>query len=398
MARKSTKTHPKHLISQKEVHSYLDNLFQGDIHAKRVLSISNTVTGVLRSSSLSVSAIGRGLAMASGMMDKHAIKQVDRLLSNQKLDVDACSIYWIPMIVGKQTEIFCNLDWTEFDKDKHSTLILSLQTNHGRSLPLLWKTYWKSELKDKRNDYEDEMLAILHDILVQDKSICEELKVTIVADRGFGDTLFFWYIKEKLGFDYIIRIRGNTWVSSSKGIKKKSSDWTGKDGRMKILKSPKLTLDEIEVPGFLAVRDKNMKENWCLVFSDTSKSGSTIKKRYGKRFSCEETHRDFKSLRFGMGMKWTSIKRPDRRDRVLFVATIAHTLISLLGAAGERCGLDRILKPNTSKKRLYSLFRQGMRWFELIPNMPKERLLTLMIAYEQILAESSISTCLWRVA
>ena len=31
------------------------------------------------------------------------------------------------------------MDWTEFDADDHSTLVISLQTNHGRSNSLLWK-------------------------------------------------------------------------------------------------------------------------------------------------------------------------------------------------------------------------------------------------------------------
>ncbi|MCG8557374.1 MAG: IS4 family transposase, partial [Proteobacteria bacterium] len=51
------------------------------------------------------------------------------------------------------------------------------------------------------------------------------------------------------------------------------------------------------------------------------------------------------------------------------------------------CGLDRTLKPNTSKKRTLSLFKQGCFWFEAIPNMPNQRLRTLMKAFGDVIQE-----------
>jgi hypothetical protein len=65
------------------VHGFLNNLFDGDMHAKRVLSLANATLGVIRTASLAVNTIGQGLALARGLTTKHAIKQVDRLLSNQ---------------------------------------------------------------------------------------------------------------------------------------------------------------------------------------------------------------------------------------------------------------------------------------------------------------------------
>jgi len=40
--------------------------------------------------------------------------------------------------------------------------------------------------------------------------------------------------------------------------------------------------------------------------------------------------------------------------------------------------MDRLLKSNTSKIRTHSLFRQGCMLYELIPNMPEERLIPLI--------------------
>jgi hypothetical protein len=44
------------------VHTFLSGLFDGDLHAKRVLSLANATLGVLRTASLAVHTIGLGLA------------------------------------------------------------------------------------------------------------------------------------------------------------------------------------------------------------------------------------------------------------------------------------------------------------------------------------------------
>lgn len=43
--------------------------------------------GVMTGASLAVAVIGKSLAQAHGLLTKHAVKQVDRLLSNRGIDV-----------------------------------------------------------------------------------------------------------------------------------------------------------------------------------------------------------------------------------------------------------------------------------------------------------------------
>jgi hypothetical protein len=52
---------------------------------------------------------------------------------------------------------------------------------------------------------------------------------------------------------------------------------------------------------------------------------------------------------------------------------MATTLLTLLGAAGESLGMDRMLKANTAKKRTHSLFRQGCHYYAALPMMPPAR-------------------------
>ena len=107
-----------------EVHRFLAGLFDGDLHAKRVLSLANATLGVIWTASLAVNTIGQGLALARGLVTKHAIKQVDRLLSNQGIDLDAALRHWVPYVVGPRSSINVAMDWTEFDADGQATIML----------------------------------------------------------------------------------------------------------------------------------------------------------------------------------------------------------------------------------------------------------------------------------
>ena len=104
----------------------VNTLYEGDLHAKRVLSLANATLGVLMSASLAIHAVGRGLAQAMGTLTKHGVKQVDRLLSNQGVNVWTFFAYWTPYIVGVRTEVVVALDWTSFAADEQETIVLSM--------------------------------------------------------------------------------------------------------------------------------------------------------------------------------------------------------------------------------------------------------------------------------
>ena len=131
------------------VHNFLDTLFGDDLHAKRVKSLAGATLGVIQSASLAVGLIGQGLALARGRLTKHAVKQVDRLLSNQGIDVDALLGHWVPYVVGKRDSITVAMDWTEFDADGQATIMLSLLSRHGWATLLVWLTVDKAALKNR---------------------------------------------------------------------------------------------------------------------------------------------------------------------------------------------------------------------------------------------------------
>src|SRR5664279_1189560 len=113
---------PNQTLGFHHVNRFVSGLFDGDLHVKRVLSLANATLGVVRTASLAVNTIGQGLALARGLVTKHAIKQVDRLLSNEGIDVDAALRHWVPHVVGSRTDIKVAMDWTDFDADGQTTV------------------------------------------------------------------------------------------------------------------------------------------------------------------------------------------------------------------------------------------------------------------------------------
>ena len=92
-----------------------------------------------------------------------------------------------------------------------------------------------------------------------------------------------------------------------------------------------------------------------------------------------------------MGMGSVHVKSPERRDRLWLINAFAVVLLTLLGAAGEALGYDRLLKTNTAKRRIHSLFRQGCMLYDLIPTMPEHRLRPLIERFAEMLAAQPCS-------
>lgn len=367
-----------------KIHRFVATLIANDMHAKRVQSLGDGLTGAIHAATLGVHAIGQGLAQAQGSNPKHAIKQVDRMLSNSGISVDVFFENWVPFVVAKREEVFVALDWTEFDDDDHATIALHLVTSHGRATPLMWKTVKKSELEGHRNEHEDNLLTTF--ARLRPKSL---KRATALADRGFGDQKLYAFLAD-LGLDFIIRFRGIVRVENASGEARTAADWIPPGGRAVKIANAKVTADRSPVPAVVCVQARDMAEPWCLATSRADLSASTIVRAYGKRFQIEENFRDTKNLRFGMGLKATHIGDEGRRDRLLMLAAMAQMLLTLLGMASEQVGLDRKLRANTVKRRTHSLFRQGTYWYGAIETMPRQWLMALMKAFGGLLNEQRV--------
>ena len=373
-------------FSYKGIHQVLSGLLGEDLHAKRVSSLCDATLGVLHSGSLAICAIGQGLAAARSLKPKHAVKQIDRLLSNTAINVDDILFRWVPFIIGERSSIMVAMDWTDFDADNQATIMLALMSDHGRSTPLVWLTVDKSTLKDRRNFYEHRVLVRLAELLPAETKVC------IVADRGFGDQKLYTMLTEDLCFDYVIRFRGNIAVTAATGETRTAAAWVQAGGRARVLRGAEVTADRYRVGTVVCVQDPDMKQAWCLAASSTDATAKQLTGLYGRRWGIECTLRDSKDLRFGMGLGTIRVKSPERRDRLWLINAFAVVLLTLLGAAGEALGYDRMLKTNTTKRRVHSLFRQGCMLYDLIPTMREQWLRPLMQRFSQMLHEQPLFT------
>jgi len=366
-----------------QVRPWVARLFADDLHAKRVESLANGAAGTLHAATLSIHAIGQAYAQLAGIAAKHGVKQVDRFLSNKAIVVPELAVPWCAFVLGPRKEIVLALDWTEFDDDDQATLCAYLITTHGRATPLMWQTVPKSELSDGRRTQAEHAL-----ILRLNEALPHTVDITLLADRGFGDQVLY-EILSGWGWDFVIRFRGNILVEHQ-GVQRPAKDWLLPTRRARKLRAARVTADRTPVGAVVCVWDRRMKEPWFLATSHADALATQIVRRYGRRFCIEETFRDQKDLHFGMGLRATHIHDPQRRDRLLLLAALAQALLTLLGAAAEECGLDRLLKVNTAKKRTHSLFRQGLYWYGALPTAREQWLRPLLDAFDRLVRQHAV--------
>ncbi len=229
-------------LDAESIVSVVDSAFGEELHRKQVLSVANAALGLIHGSTLGVAAMGRALAQALELEPKHAIKQVDRFLSNEEVDVIALQRKWVGFVTAERKELLVALDWTDFDADDQTTIALNLITSHGRATPLMWQTVKKSELKKRRNILEDELLERFREAIPSD------VKVTVLADRAFGDKVLYDFLANDLRFAFVIRFRGNILVGDGEAERKPAKDWLSPVGRARVIRNATVTSTDAPVP------------------------------------------------------------------------------------------------------------------------------------------------------
>jgi hypothetical protein len=335
-------------------------MFAGSkLHAKQIESVTHAIVGAMAAPTAGVASLGRSAAAMRFKDAKHGIKQVDRLLSNRRIDDLDLVRQHVAFVVGSRRQIVVTLDWTEYGLHGQNRLAINLVTRHGRATPLIWKTVPSAELKGQMSHHEVGLLRVLKAVLPPSVQ-----QVIVLADRGFGDVDLYDSIEE-LAWDFVIRFRGVIIVTAPDGRSAPASQWVPLGSRARRILKARVTGQRHEIAAFVAVKQANMKEPWLLATSLPC-DAKRIVALYGRRFTCEENFRDEKDPRFGLGSRLARVRDAARRDRLCFILAAAAALLTLLGAAGEKLGLDRRLRANTVKRRTHSLFRQGREYLRML--------------------------------
>lgn len=134
-----------------------------------------------------------------------ASKRLSRLLHNSRLDAEALARSHARALAARlptAVAVRLALDWTT--EDSQHLLVASLRVG-GRAVPVFWRAYEGSELKERMSRYEREFVRLLFDDLLAG---VERRRLILTADRWFADVDLLDLLDE-LGVSYVIRTKSS---------------------------------------------------------------------------------------------------------------------------------------------------------------------------------------------
>ena len=135
---------PSERTGPENTHAFVAELLGEDVHMTRVMSLANGVVGVLHAAALGIHAIGRGLADALDLDSKHAVKQVDRLLSNTGIKIWDWFAQWVTFVRDEEQPVATGCS------PPHEFVVVSDKQPHSATLTLTGK---KSEMRKHRQTF-----------------------------------------------------------------------------------------------------------------------------------------------------------------------------------------------------------------------------------------------------
>lgn len=332
------------------------------MHAQRCKALSAVISGVFRSGRLGVTSIGR--AIGGLAKEKHNIKRADRLLSNERLQVECSDVYKVlseQVLTGVSSPIIL-VDWSDIDARRKFFLLRAATPVHGRSLTLYEEVHDIST-REKRATHKAFLLR-LKQILPQ------ECRPIIITDAGFRTPWFKEVVA--LGWEYIGRVRNREKVKTAEnkawiGAKSLYARATNvpkffqevlltqsnplrcslvlykskRKGRVLLGKMGKKKRNRTSL-----VASARAREPWLLATSLTI-SAKQIVKLYATRMQIEEAFRDLKCPRFGLSLYLNGTYKIARMRILVLLGSITTTFAGLLGKMAELSGQHRHFQANT---------------------------------------------------
>lgn len=359
-----------------QVQAFIHKLLDPVTHIKRVEVLAEVVTAALKIKKLTLTALGREVACR--IQERSGIQKVNRLLGNKKISEEYAGIAGAisQFLIGNKQHPQLIIDWTKFPNSQDSILRAALAVE-GRALTVYEERHPIKKMGNGK--IEKNFLNKLKNI------IPVGCKPIIVTDAGFHNN---WFREvEKLGWDYIGRIRGKrrcfipgqeeaiwcsdlfkraNYIASSLGkliLTKKNPFESNCYIVKKKLKGRKALTKQGKVK-----RDKDSKnygrsyrEPWLLASSLSGRNAAKkVCNMYSRRMTIEEGFRDLKSSQYGLGLEMSKTKIKERRDVLLLIAALTTLIAWVTGYVAEAMGLHYQFQSNSIKhRRVLSLFYLG---------------------------------------
>lgn len=333
------------------------------IHQARLGALFDTVGSLLNGARLTLTDLGRH--MPSKTTAKHNIKKVDRLLANQHLQLEAQSIYQVltQCLLGHVKKWVVLVDVCFLKDHHHYQTIRASIALQGRALTLYELAFTKTEVKKSYSLFLNQLKVILP----------PNQFITLVCDAGFKPV---WYKQvEACGWDWVGRIRKKSQkIQHNKQWYDPEMLWSNATTRAKSIGQVMLSKQHQLLCNLISYRKNikgRMKKNWdgqrCrrsesreysrqsrepwLLATSLSYPAKSIVALYEKRMQIEESFRDLKSHRFGLGARYSGTRDIKRWIVLLLVANLGLFLLWLVGRYARTKGYERLYRSNVRPGR-----------------------------------------------
>ena len=344
------------MYARKIVGGMLGDCLSG-LHAKLAEAVNAAVDGVLRKGCLSLSQLARSLASSTAM--RYRVKRIDRLLGNASLHSARLDIYrklaarWLSGL----DNVLVLIDGSDATTDQRWHLLRASIAVEGRSVTLYEEIHPQSAYGNR--EVHRRFLACLAELL---PVACPPM---IITDAGFHSTWFDWVTD--LHWPWIGRIRGKDRVSIAGGpwrrctevfLEATARNQTFPDTRY-VRSHPtacQLILSKRASKGrhrrtrmgqqsrsrtsLKAAR--SAREPWLLACSPELSvlDAATIIAMYSKRMRIEQSFRDLKNERLGLGFSAARSHSAKRLEILLLIAHLSTWLLRLIGECAQKCEMQ----------------------------------------------------------
>ncbi len=351
------------------------------IHAKRRITLALMVQASCIGH-LSLLGISRRLNSSTAL--RHRIKRCDRLLGNLHLSHEKLDVYraMAQRILIGNTQPAILIDWSDLSADRSQHLLRAALIVKGRAVVLYEEVHPMKQYGSPQ--VHERFLRRLRALLPQ------SCRPVLVTDAGFRASWF--KLCERLKFDWMGRIRnrdmvrplGTTDWLGCKSLYPKAAATPQDEGefeyvrsnpvvcRLVLYKKPnchrqaKTALGKRARCGHSLKQAKTQSEPWLLAVSPSlaELDAQAVVDLYSGRMQIEQSFRDVKNPRWGLGLSLSQTTRPDRLAILLLIGALAIFALWLIGLVAQARGYQVNFGSRARAAATLSIISLARWWLE----------------------------------
>jgi hypothetical protein len=304
--------------------------------------------GVMLAERCTLSKVAEALLLV-GKPDSQE-RRLQRWISNERIDVTALSRCWIEQVVQSMASERWVLLVDETKLSQHLSVMVVGVAYQSSCIPLIWRCYHAEAYPSEGQ------VGMIRALLTQVVAcIPAHYRLTLQADRGLGTSPELIEAVEQLGMTFLFRVQGSCRLRQADGtdVALKELARVGEVQRAsgQVFKKHGWLSAHVRV-----VWAEGYDDVWCLVTNDPHIQGS----EYALRYWQEASFRDLKSD----GWHWqrSQVWQPAHAQRLLFMLVLAYAWTLTHGLLVQQASpvIQALVK--RGKRRVYSLFRLGLRY------------------------------------